>query len=152
METEKRIVEIDGIKLEIDLRTAKKIEHYKVGDNVRVLVKGYGDDYKVHPGVIVGFDEFEKLPTLIISYLEIGYKTAEVKFAYINGGKESKENKIEIAPAYDLQELHFKKADVLGTMNREIEVKMEEVRDLELKKAYFEQHFAKYFEKKEVPA
>ena len=106
MENTTRIVEIDGIKLEIDLRTAKKIEHFRVGDNVRVLVKGYSDTYKVHAGVIVGFDGFEKLPTICIAYLEVGYNSAEIKFAYINAGSESKDSKIEITPAFDLQELH----------------------------------------------
>lgn len=149
MENQKRIVEIDGIKLEIDLRQAKKIEHYKVGDNVRVLVKSYGDEYKVHPGVITGFDEFAKLPTLIISYLELGYNSADVKFAYINEGKESKDSKYEIAPAYDLQELFFRKSDVSSMMNREIEKKEDELRDLRSKKNYFEKYFSKYFEVKE---
>ena len=152
MENTTRIVEIDGIKLEIDLRTAKKIEHYRVGDNVRVLIKGYSDSYKVHAGVIVGFDGFEKLPTICIAYLEVGYNTAEVKFAYINAGQESKDTKIEIAPAFDLQELHFQKSDVKSIMQGMIDKKQEEIQDLELKKAYFEKYFSKYFEPKEKVA
>jgi hypothetical protein len=46
-----RIVEVDGIKLEIDERTARTIESYKVGDPVKVLVKSYGDSYNIYPGV-----------------------------------------------------------------------------------------------------
>ena len=34
---EKRIVEIDGVKIEVDLRTAKRIDTFAVGDNVKVL-------------------------------------------------------------------------------------------------------------------
>lgn len=149
MEKTTRIVEIDGIKLEIDLRTAKKIEHFRVGDNVRVLVKSYSDNYKVHPGVIVGFDGFEKLPTICIAYLETSYNAAEVKFAYINAGKESKDCKIEITPAFDLDELHFKKSDVISTMQKLIDQKEAEKQDLILKMSYFTEHFSKYFEPKE---
>lgn len=61
--------------------------------------------------------------------------------------------KLEIAPAHDLHELHFQKADVTEQMNKLIEVKKEEVRDLERKKAYFETYFGRYFEtKEEVPS
>lgn len=151
MENQTRIVEIDGVKIEVDLRTAKKVEHYKVGDNVKVLVPQYGKTYKVHPGVIIGFDAFEKLPTICIAYLDTGYNTAEIKFAYLNAASEG-ENKVEIAPANDLHELHFQKSDVLSVMDGMIEKKNEERKDLEMKKAYFEKYFGMYFEKKEEVA
>ena len=39
-----RVIEINGIKVEVDLRTAKQINQYKVGDNVKLLIKsGYGN-------------------------------------------------------------------------------------------------------------
>lgn len=148
MEDHKRIVEIDGVKIEVDLRTAKKIEHYRVGDNVRVLVPEYGKNFKVHPGVIVGFDDFEKLPTITIAYLEIGYKTAEIKFSYLNGNES--DDKIEIAPAFDIEDLHFHKSDVVTVINKEIEGKKEEIRDMERKLVYFENHFQKYFQGENV--
>lgn len=148
MEKQTRIVEIDGVKLEIDLRTAKKVENFKIGDNVKVLVPSYGKNYKVHPGVIVGFDGFEKLPTICVAYLVVEYNSAKVEFAYINSAE--KDDKIEIAPAHDMHELHFQKADVMEQMNRLIEVKKEEVRDLERKQSYFDTYFGRYFEAKEM--
>jgi hypothetical protein len=36
MEENKRIVEIDGVKIEVDLRSAKRIDTFRVGDNVKV--------------------------------------------------------------------------------------------------------------------
>ena len=33
---EKRIIDINGMKMEVDLRTAKRIDTFKVGDNVKV--------------------------------------------------------------------------------------------------------------------
>ena len=39
MENEnKRIIEVNGVKMEIDLRQAKVIDNYKVGDYVKVKV------------------------------------------------------------------------------------------------------------------
>jgi hypothetical protein len=51
---ETRIVEINGVKLELDMRQAKlqSIDTFKVGDSVKVLIKEYGDSYKTHAGVI----------------------------------------------------------------------------------------------------
>lgn len=142
-----RIIEINGIKMEVDLRTAKRIDTFRIGDNVRLLVPEYGNKFKVCPGVIVGFDEFTKLPTITIAYLEVGYSSAEIKFAYINGTNE-KDEKYEIAPANDIEELHFKKSDVVSIMEKEIENKKEEIRDMERKRDYFNKYFSKYFEPK----
>ena len=51
----KRIIEINGVKLEVDMSTAKKIDEYRVGDNVKVLKKDYSGNYDVLAGVIVEF-------------------------------------------------------------------------------------------------
>ena len=34
---EKRLVEINGIKMEVDMRSARRVDTFKVGDNVKVL-------------------------------------------------------------------------------------------------------------------
>ena len=47
----RRVVEIEGVKVEVDLRTAKKVDTYRVGDAIRVLVKSYSG-WDTHPGVI----------------------------------------------------------------------------------------------------
>ena len=43
-----REIEIDGVKVAVDMRTVKKIDVYRVGDNVKVLRKSYKNE------VIVG--------------------------------------------------------------------------------------------------
>lgn len=144
---EKTVIEINGVKLEVDLRNAKVIENYRVGDNVRVLVKEYGDKYKVFPGVIVGFDMFENLPTITIAYIDVSYSGADVKFVYLN---EKNENEVELAPAHEIEDIRFKKSDVLGKFNGEIEKKKEEIKDIERKVKYFEECFAKYFKTEPV--
>lgn len=81
MGDEKKIIEIGGVKLELDMRTGKttQIDTFKVGDNVKVLIKEY-DSYKSYAGVIVGFDNFKERPTIIVAYLKMGYSEADIKF------------------------------------------------------------------------
>ena len=38
---EKQIVEINGVKFEVDMSSAKIISEYKIGDKINVLVKDY---------------------------------------------------------------------------------------------------------------
>jgi ribosomal protein L19 len=136
-----RIVEINGIKLEIDTRLAKKIEEYRVGDNVKVLVKVYSS-YKACAGVIVGFDEFPSLPTITICYI-IGDYTPEIKFAYINS--ESKD--IEICPLGDVEKiLDFDRASEL--LNKEIFRLEKEIYELKAKKKFFTEKYNTHFELK----
>ena len=138
---EKRIIEVNGVKLEIDLRTAKRIDTFKVGDSVKVLKKQYSD-YKSYLGMIVGFDEFEKLPTLIVAYLSPEYSSASIEFVYFNS--ESKDVEICGVNEWDIP---YSKSDILEKMNREISKKEEEVRELKQKLNYFTNMFGRYFEK-----
>jgi hypothetical protein len=136
---EKRIVEINGVKMEIDLTEAKVVENYRVGDKVKVLVKTYSN-YESKPGIIVGFDAFEKLPTIIIAYLETSYSTASIKFVYFNS--ESKDT--ELCPANG-KEMVFEKGRVIELMDNEIQKKKTEVEDMERRKEFFLAEFGSYF-------
>jgi len=140
METQKRIIEVNGIKLEVDLRNAKRIDNFMVGDAVKVLIKEYSG-YKSHLGTIVGFDEFESRPTIIVAYIEDSYSSADIKFTYINS--ETKETEMCAVNEWDVP---YSKADILSKMDRELHKKEEELRELQEKKRYFENAFGKYFE------
>lgn len=142
METnEKTIIEVNGIKLEIDLRHAKKIEQYRVGDKIKVLKKKYSDSYESYFGVIAGFDSFKDRPTIIIAYIETAYNGVNLHFAYINS--ESKD--IEIAPAHDF-DLSYEKGEIVGKFDAEVEKKQLEIKDIERKKKYFLDMFGRHFE------
>jgi hypothetical protein len=142
MEKEFTTVEINVVRLEVDLRTARRVENYRIGDRVKVLVKEYSS-YKPTPGVIVAFDMFEKMPTITVAYLDISYSGADIKFAYISGGDTDKEQP-EIAPYND--DIKVDKANVIASLDKEIYKKQTEIEDLEAKKNYFEKNFQKYFE------
>lgn len=139
----KRIVEIGGVKVEVDLRTAKRVDSFKVGDPVKVLIKEYAN-YSSYFGMIVGFDEFQKLPTMIVAYIKASSYEAAMQIVYLNN--ETKD--VEICP-HDFCDLGFEKGDVLEQFERQLTKKEEEIRELNRKRSYFLNRFGKYFEQSE---
>jgi len=139
MDNQSKIIEINGVKFEVDLRTAKVISEYKVGDKIKVLTKEYSG-YASSPGVIVGFDNFAVLPTVIIAYVKRDHSGTPLVFAYLNS--ETKE--LEICPAGD-DVLLFDQADVERRMNKDIEEAKVKLDDLIAKKQYFLDRFSEVF-------
>lgn len=137
--SEKTIIEINGVKLEVDLRNAKRIDEFKVGDNIKFLRKDYSD-YKSLPGVIIAFDHFEKLPTIIIAYIEDSYSECVVKFAYYNA--QSKD--MEICHMADHERVLDKKRceDMLQDKIERLERDLD---DLKRKKNFFIEKYNQYF-------
>lgn len=137
MDESKRIFEINGVKLEVDLRTAQvsKVDTYKVGDSVKLLFKQYSS-FEVKYGVIAGFEQFKQRPTIVVAYLDY----SELKFANIFDGCEH-----EIVPVgeHDLlserEWIEFRVQDAIT--KKEIELS-----ELKNKKSYFTKMFGKYFE------
>jgi hypothetical protein len=132
----KRIIEINGIKLEVDMSTAKRIDEFKVGDNIKVLK----DATDVMPGVIVDFVNFKELPTIQIAVFKQDYWGTQIEFINYNSRTEG----IEIMPCSE-HELRLEKCRVIDKFNLEIEKKQSEVDELIQKRDWFVKHFAKYF-------
>lgn len=140
MEENKRIVEINGVKMEVDLRHAQIVhENIKVGDRVKVL-KHDSNETKVFPGVVVGFEDFQELPTVVVAYLKNDWNGTTLEFLYFN----DKTEKMEMIPDQDGYHL-FDKGDILNKMDREIETKEREIAAIQQKKKYFTQRFNAYF-------
>lgn len=140
--SEMTIVEINGVKMEVDLRHAKIVhENLRVGTKVKVLTKNDYSGPSVYAGVIVGFEPFPSLPTIIVAYIDTSF-TGGLKFAYINSKSAEK---WEIVPSLD-DELPLAKNDVLAQFDRQIEQKEAELRDLNAKRDFFLRHFNAYFE------
>lgn len=132
------------MKIEVDLRTAKRIDTYRVGDAVKVLVPSYGNNYNVYPGVIAGFDDFAKLPSITIAYLETGYNKAELKAVVLNSATTA-ESKVEIVPADSAYDLILATSNVEELMIDAINKKKAEMQELESKLEYFRAYFGKHF-------
>jgi len=139
-----RQIEIDGIKVEVDLRTAKKVDVYKIGDNVKVLKKTYNNEHSVYSGVIVDFVAFKELPAIVVAYFEQDYSGVNIKFETIT--KESRG--IEIAPCLP-HEMRINKARVIDKFNIAIASKQREVDELVQKRDYFVENFSKFFEEEQ---
>lgn len=136
-----KIVEIKGTKFDLDMRQAVRIDTLRVGDRVRLLKKGYSD-YTVHNGVVAGFEPFQKLPTIVIAYLEVDYSRAELKFISYNAKTED----VEIVKSIDdPTKMDLDRSMVANYFNKEIAKRREEIADLERKYEYFETQFAAYW-------
>jgi len=135
-----KIVEINGVKLEIDLRTAKKVENFRVGERVKVLIKTYSESYTSHHGVIVGFDEFEELPTIIVCYVDTGHYENSIKFVFINTQTDNAEI------CHCDTSIMVEKDTIIEKINTEIQSSIAKTEDLERKKDYFLRHFGAYFQ------
>ena len=142
MEDSKRIIEIDGVKVEVDLRTAKRVESFKVGDNIKILDKEY-ESYKVKPGIIVDFAEFQELPTIVIAVFDEGSwsSTPNISFIYYN---KNTSKKVEIVSCSE-DEIKVSKEGVIERFEREIQKKKNEYEDLKNKLEYFKTHFFKVY-------
>lgn len=136
----KTVIEINGVKMEVDLRHAKRIDELRVGDRVKVLHKQY-DGYKVHAGIVVGFEPFEALPTIIVAYIKTDWASASVEFVYFNN--ETKD--YEIIKAIDDDQLDLSKDEVLSHFDRERARLETSMRELEEKRAYVERRFGAYW-------
>lgn len=140
MEEEKRVIEINGIKMEIDLRHAKRVDMFKVGDKVRVLVKNYSG-FVSYAGIIVGFDAFKERPTIIVAYVEPdAYSSNPLKFVYIN--QDSKD--VEITAMTD-DFIAADKSVIIDQMDKTILKHEQEIEEMKAKKAYFLKYFGVYF-------
>jgi len=135
-----KTIEVNGIKMEVDLRTAKVVEKYRIGDAVKILIKKY-ETYETYPGVIIGFDAFKERPTIIVAYIEASYSTAEVKMAYFN--KDSAET--ELVPVADDDFLQIEKSRIEDLLDQKILKAEQEVQEKKAQKAYFLKYFGLLF-------
>ena len=139
---ERRIVEINGVKIEVDMRTAKRVDSFRVGDNVKVLDKDY-NGYKVKPGIIVDFAEFSELPTMVIAVFEEGSWSSSPSISFIHYNKNTAEEKnIEIVLSSE-DEIKVSRDSVVEKFEREIQKKKNEWQDLQNQLEYFKKHFLK---------
>lgn len=139
--SETTTIEINGVKMEIDLRHAKRIDELRVGDRVKVLKKTY-QDYVVYPGTIIGFEPFETLPTVIIAYVETTYNDSDIKFLYFN----SQTTDAEIVKAIDDDSMDLSRDEVLKSFELKVGKLQREINEINEKKAYFEKRFSSYWE------
>lgn len=134
-----QIIEINGIKMEVDMRHATRIDKFKIGSKVKVLSKKYSS-HEVYHGVIVGFDNFKCLPTIIVAYLNVTYSDCKLEFAYINADTKDTELVLSVN-----DEMPLNKADLYSAFEKERAKLKEQILDIDRKQDYFTRHFNQYF-------
>lgn len=140
MESDKRIIEINGIKLEVDLRTAVRIDTLQIGSRVKVLVKDYSET-KVYPGVVIGFEPFPTKPSIVVAYMKTDYSGANIIFKSYN----SDSTDFEIVADLDLNALEVDKAHLLNLFDREMVKKENEWQEIAMRRQFFLDKFNVYF-------
>lgn len=133
-------IEVNGVKLEVDLRTARRVDQFRVGTRVKVLYKEY-ETAKVAHGVVIGFEPFKKLPTIIVAYMKNEYGQPKLDWLYFNANSKD----FEMVAAKDEDVAALDKADIVAHLDREIAKKQLEIDELKVRKGYFLDKFACYW-------
>ena len=133
-------IEVGGVKMEVDPRCARRVDTIKVGTRVKLFIKPVYGESTVHPGVVIGFEPFKELPTIIIAYAVSTRSTADIKFVYYN----TKTKDVDMVVSVD-DDLGFDRKEMLSVFDRDISKKEAELQDIRDKKAYFDKHFKQHF-------
>ena len=136
---EMRVVEIKGAKFEVDMREAITVQTLKIGDRVSVLLKTYSSNYEVKHGVVVGFEPFRELPTVLVAYLTNEYTGGEIKILAWN----DKTQDTDLVKSVD--DVLFSKEEALAALDKKIDDAKAKVTEAEAHKAYFLRHFGAYW-------
>jgi len=135
-----QIIEINGVKMEIDMRHATRIDTLQIGSRVKCLVKEYSD-HKVYPGVIIGFEPFVELPTIVVAYLKTDYSSASITFKSYNTATKD----FEIVSDVDATALEVNKSNILQLMQREQDKLQLQMDEIAQKRNFFLKNFATFF-------
>lgn len=139
MTNESKIIEINGVKFEVDARTAtlRQLSTVSIGAKVKVL-----KDDKVHYGVVIGFEPFVENPVVIVAYIGSEYYSSSPDIRFLYYSSKSKE---QIVVSSEDDDVGFEKEDIIRKIEREINKKEQEIKDLEDKKNYFLRNFQQYW-------
>lgn len=137
MEENKRMVEINGVKLEVDMRYARRIDEFKVGDTVKVLDKR-NDKNELKTGVITDFANFKELPTIMVAVYKAGsyWEKPNIEFIPYNSDTEG----IEIV-GVSAEEIMVSHETIVNKFDDEIAKKRDELNDLIIKRDTFLKYF-----------
>ena len=139
MEEEKRIIEVNGVKLEVDMRYARRIDEFRVGDTVKVLDKRNGKN-EMRTGTITDFANFKELPTIMVAVYKPGdyWQAPTIEFIPYNADTED----IEIV-GVSSEEIMVSRETIVDRFNDQIAKKKAEMDDLIVKRDTFVKYFVK---------
>ena len=142
MEENKRIVEVNGVKIEVDMRYARRIDEFKVGDTVKVLdTRNNRNDMRT--GVITDFANFKELPTIMVAMYKAGsyYDTPSIEFVPYNSDTKG----IEIV-GVSAEEVIVSRETIVQKFDDEIASQRDKLNDLIIKRDTFVKYFGEKHE------
>ena len=137
---EKTIIEINGVKLEVDMRTARRIEEIRIGSPVKLLGKSGYSGPKVYPGIVIGFEPFKELPTILVAYVEDDWNASSIKIVAINNKTEGFDLVAAVDPDFAVD-----RNAIVNRFENQIEAKRREIDVIEEQKKYFETNFKAFW-------
>ena len=137
MSEEKKIIEVNGVKLEVDMRYARRIDEFRVGDTVKVLDKRNNKN-ELRTGTITDFAAFKDLPTIIVAVYKPGdyWTKPTIEFLTYNSDTED----IEIV-GVSAEEIMVSRNTIVDRFNDEIAKKREEMNGLICQRDAFIKYF-----------
>ena len=133
-----RTIEVNGVKMEVDLRYAKRIDTFRIGDSVKVLDKRSGKN-EMRPGVVTDFADFKDLPTMTIAiHKQDWWGMPDIEFITYNADTED----IEVV-GVSAEELVVSKYTIVDKFEDAIRKKRAELNDLIVKRDTFIKYFGK---------
>lgn len=138
MDKDIRIVEINGVKVEVDMRYAKRIDQFRVGDTVKVLDTRSGKN-EFMTGAITDFAMFKELPTIMVAVYKAPdyfWSKPSVEFIPYNNDTEG----IEIV-GVSQEEVIVSRDTIVQKFDDEIIKKRDELNDLIIKRDTFVKYF-----------
>jgi hypothetical protein len=145
MTKDMQIIEVNGIKLEVDMRYARRIEELRIGSPVKVLDKGQYAGQKVYAGVVIGFEPFKDLPTILVAFVTDSWSSAEIKVISINSANKDYDIVACVDPDFMVD-----KAAILQRFDRQIAAKQREIEAIEEQRKYFETNFKAFWAQMKV--
>lgn len=137
---ENKIIDINGVKFEVDARTAtvRQLQTIRIGAKVKVL-----KDDQVKYGTVIGFEPFPENPVVVICYIDSQYYSSSPEFKFLYYSAKSKE---QVVISSEDDDAAIERDDVVMKIEKEIAKKQTEIQDLEDKKRYFLSKFKAYWE------
>lgn len=132
-----REIEVNGVKLEVDMRYAKRIDVFQVGDTVKVLDKRNNRN-DLRTGVITDFANFKDLPTMMVAVYKAGDYWTAPTIEFIPYNNDTKD--IEIV-GVSAEELIVSHETITQKFDDEIAKKRDELNDLIIKRDTFVKYF-----------
>jgi hypothetical protein len=132
-----REINVNGVRLEVDMRYAKRIDTFKVGDTVKVLDRR-NDKNDMRSGVITDFADFKDLPTMMVAVYKPGDYWSAPTIEFIPYNSDTKDIEVVGVSAEEIMVSH---ETIVNKFDDQIAKKRDELNDLIIKRDTFVKYF-----------